>query len=213
MDTAPHIILASQSPRRRELLALMGLPFEVLTAQIDEDTAPFTDPKTYVLAMARGKAELALDTLKKRGRALAPHELLLSSDTAIAIDDEILGKPVDFADFKAMMARLSGRTHIVYSAIALYGVEDEQNGTMHSAIKLSENFVTFMTLPEGFAEYYWETGEPHDKAGGYAIQGLMAPMIEKIEGSFHAIMGLPLYELREALAELGYNYPIQIAKN
>lgn len=156
---ADFIYLASQSPRRAELLRQLGLGFEVVTAPVDESLKPGETAEDYVLRLARDKAGAALTALGRR--AVQP---VLAADTAVAVEDTILGKPRDRADGLAMLARLSGRRHRVLSAVALW-----HEGALHTALSVSH--VDFRALAPQEPAAYWETGEPADKAGAYAIQG------------------------------------------
>lgn len=183
MADTPLIYLASRSPRRRELLLQIGVHHEVVHADVDESLHPGEAPAEYVIRLALEKARAA-----RQGRPSLP---VLGADTAVVIDNEILGKPRDRDDFLAMMRRLSGHSHKVLTGVALVG-EDEES-------RLSVSKVSFRTLSEREAEAYWESGEPADKAGGYAIQGLGALFITRVEGSYSGVMGLPLFETAELL--------------
>lgn len=186
------IYLASASPRRRELLEQIGIRYRQLSIEVPEQQAEDEVAEMYVLRVALDKA--------RAGRAavgevdIAP---ILGADTAVVIDGEVLGKPRDRDDALAMLARLSGRWHQVMSAVALVGVEGEEYS------RLSVNAVQFREITSQEAEAYWESGEPTDKAGGYAIQGLAAIFIERIDGSYSAVMGLPLFETAELLKQQG----------
>jgi septum formation protein len=184
------IYLASASPRRRQLLEQLGLRFEVIPAEVDETVALGEAPADYVRRLARDKAEAGVARL---GRASSP---VLAADTAVVLDGAILGKPRDREDGLAMLARLSGRSHHVLSAVALVS-----RGKLELA--LSESRVVFRSLLPQEAEAYWETGEPRDKAGGYGIQGLGAVFLERLEGSYSGVMGLPLSETADLLRWAG----------
>lgn len=186
------ILLASKSPRRQELLKQIGIDYEVINTDIDEAVLPNEMPMHYVIRIAREKALAAQSIL---GQSVHP---ILTADTTVTINGQLLGKPNDRDDFQQMMTLLSGNTHHVLTAIALHF----QGMTL---TKLSTSSVTFAKLPLSFIDHCWQTGEPCDKAGGYAIQGLMAQYIQRIDGSYSGIMGLPLFELTEALHEIGYN--------
>lgn len=187
------ILLASKSPRRQELLKQIGIDYQVINTDIDEAVLPNEMPTHYVTRIAREKSLAAQSVL---GQSVHP---ILTADTTVTINDQLLGKPNDQDDFQQMMKLLSGTTHHVLTAIALHfkGI---------TVTKLSTSSVTFAKLPLSFIDYCWQTGEPYDKAGGYAIQGLMAQYIQRIDGSYSGIMGLPLFELTEALHEIGYNF-------
>ncbi len=187
-----QLILASASPRRRQLLSQLGVRFEVVIADIDETPHPAEAAEVYVVRMALEKARAVAC------RLAAPSVPVLGSDTSVVVDGEILGKPKDRADGLAMLARLSGRSHHVYTAVALVWGEQPQE-----ASRLSVSSVTFRTLSESDRVAYWATGEPTDKAGGYAIQGRAGAFISRLEGSFSGVMGLPLYETTELLRLCG----------
>ena len=184
-----QIYLASRSPRRSQLLAQLGLQFKVLPADIAERPGPGQAAADYVLAMARGKAQAAA--------AAAPESLpVLGADTEVVVDGEILGKPASRDQAIAMLLRLSGRSHIVYSGIALV-----HRGHCESGLSRTE--VDFGAIDPAEAAAYWESGEPADKAGGYAIQGLGAAFVRQIRGSYSGVMGLPLFETCTLLRRFG----------
>lgn len=186
----PDFYLASVSPRRRQLLEQLGLRFEVITADVDETSLPGEAPADYVLRLARSKAEAA-------ARRLGSHGVpVLAADTAVVLETAILGKPRDRADGLAMLARLSGRRHQVLSAVALW-----RDARLDTALSRSE--VGFRSISAEEARSYWESGEPADKAGGYAIQGLGAVFVERLEGSYSGVMGLPLFETAGLLQKAG----------
>jgi len=187
------ICLGSASPRRAKLLAQIGVSFEVATAEIDELPQPGEAPEVYILRMALEKAEAVL--------AKNPGLPVLAADTTVVVDGEILGKPRDEAGGLAMLARLSGRAHQALTAVALAEAGDEGR----RATRLNVNKVVFRSTTAAERLAYWRTGEPLDKAGGYGIQGHAAVFIEHLEGSFSAVMGLPLFETAELLAEFGIN--------
>jgi septum formation protein len=188
---SPVVCLASVSPRRRELLAQIGVPHIVVGADIDETAQAGESPRDYVLRMARQKAL----TIRERGETLP----VLAADTTVVLDDVIYGKPRDRDDGIAMLGRLSGRTHEVLTAVA---VADSRG----MALRLSVSTVRFRGLAPQECSAYWETGEPRDKAGGYAIQGAGAVFIESLAGSYSGVMGLPLFETAELLREAGVPY-------
>jgi septum formation protein len=187
----PLICLASVSPRRRELLAQIGVPHIVVGADIDETTQIGEAPREYVLRMARQKAL----TVRERGESLP----VLAADTTVVLDDVIYGKPRDREDGLAMLGRLSGRTHAVMTAVALA----DSRGV---AVQLSVSTVRFRDLSSQECAEYWETGEPRDKAGGYAVQGAAAVFIESLSGSYSGVMGLPLFETAGLLRAAGVPY-------
>ncbi len=166
----------------------MGLSHAVRSANVDETPRPHEAAEVYVLRMALEKARAVL----KHDAALP----VLGADTAVVVDGVILGKPCDEAEGLAMLRRLSGRRHLVLTAIAL--VEPGREAT-----RLSVSHVAFRTMSESEMRAYWNTGEPVDKAGGYGIQGYAATFIKRLEGSFSGVMGLPLFETAELLREFG----------
>jgi septum formation protein len=184
----PLIYLASASPRRSALLAQIGIAHQVAPVTVDESVAGVEAPETYVTRLAALKAE----TLWRR---LAEPERLpvLGSDTTVVVDESILGKPADEDECVRMLQRLSGRTHQVHTAVAL-------RSAAGSDVRLSVSEVTFRELSMTEMRSYWRTGEPADKAGGYAVQGRAAIFISRIAGSYSGIMGLPLFETAELLA-------------
>ncbi len=192
MNKTHDLYLASASPRRRELLEQIGVSYHRLVVDIPEVPGPDEVPEMYVLRVALEKARAGR-------RALAATDPLpvLGADTAVVIDGEVLGKPRDRTDALAMMARLSGRWHQVLSAVALVGREGEEFS------RLSVSTVLFREVRREEAEAYWQTGEPLDKAGGYAIQGRAAVFIERLEGSYSGVMGLPLFETAALLEQFG----------
>ncbi|WP_068829526.1 Maf family protein [Pseudomonas sp. BMS12] len=185
------LYLASGSPRRRELLAQIGVPFTPLIAAIDETPLPDESAHGYVERLAREKAEAGLATLGSAAEAV-----VLGADTAVVLDGRILGKPLDRADGLAMLAALAGREHQVLTAVALAGA-----GRVESRVVVSR--VAFRPLRPGEAEAYWASGEPQDKAGGYGIQGLAAVFVSQLQGSYSAVVGLPLCETAQMLGEFG----------
>lgn len=184
----PLLILASVSPRRRELLAQIGIAHLVSGADIDEAALPGETPADYVVRMACAKAR----AVRARGGELP----VLAADTTVVIDGLILAKPRDRAEGMAMLGRLSGRTHEVLTAVALASLTGV-------AFRVSASEVRLRTVSAEECAAYWETGEPRDKAGGYAIQGRGALFIEHLSGSFSGVMGLPLYETGQLLAAAG----------
>jgi septum formation protein len=195
--TAPVVILASASARRAELLQQIGVAHRVVPAQIDERRAAGEPIEDCVRRLARNKAlEVQVALAAVAGAAAAVPFAVLGADTAVVIDDDLLGKPRDRADALAMLARLSGRWHQVLSAVALASA----NG-MQCSVSRSE--VHFRALQEHECALYWDSGEPCDKAGAYAIQGLGALFIQELRGSYSGVVGLPLFETARLLAEAG----------
>jgi septum formation protein len=189
IDSPPPVLcLASVSPRRRELLSQIGVAHIVAGADIDETALPGEAPRDYVLRLAREKA-LAI---RRGGQRLA----VLGADTTVVLNGKIFGKPRDRADGIRMLSELSGRSHEVLTAIALAGSEGV-------AERLSASRVRFRNVSQEECAAYWETGEPRDKAGGYAIQGFGAVFVESLSGSYSGVMGLPLFETGELLRAAG----------
>lgn len=189
--TAPVLCLASASPRRRELLAQIDVTHIVVPAHIDESLRVGESPEVYVNRMAAEKARaVAARTDERRGLPV------LAADTSVVVDGRILGKPTSREDGIAMLLSLSGRAHEVLTAVCLVsdGFEAE---------RLSTSEVRFRAIEPREAARYWATGEPADKAGGYAVQGLGAMFVEVLRGSYSGVMGLPLFETAALLREAG----------
>lgn len=186
-----ELFLASASPRRRELLAQIAVPCVTQIASIDETPLPAEPAAVYVERLALEKARAGLRALGERTDAV-----VLGADTAVVLDGRILGKPADFAESREMLLSLSGRSHQVMTAVALVGA-----GRESSRVVTSE--VSFRTLGEAEIEAYWASGEPCDKAGSYGIQGLAAVFVNHMQGSYSAVVGLPLCETAEMLGQFG----------
>ncbi len=184
------LYLASVSPRRRELLDQIGVPYRAVGADVDETPRPGESPDAYVLRLASAKAGAV------EARLGTPAAAILGADTTVVLDGRILGKPVDAGDALSMLGALSGRTHVVLTAVALHAA-----GTQRSRLCRSE--VAFRELGDAECREYWESGEPRDKAGAYAIQGFGAVFVRELRGSYSGVMGLPLYETAELLREAG----------
>ena len=184
----PQIILASASPRRSELLKQIGISHRIMAVDIDETPFANESPLAYVERVAAEKSAACQGLLNDN----LP---VLSADTSVICDGEIMGKPIDLEHAISMLSSLSGRSHQVYSAVSLRGDNHWQ------ALSISE--VKFKPLSNQEIVAYWQTGEPCDKAGAYAIQGLASTFIESITGSFSGVMGLPLYETAQLLAKQG----------
>lgn len=193
ISSKPLILLASASPRRSALLTQIGVSHTVRPVDIDESVRPGEAPAEYVYRLARTKAEVLWD-----GLAVGDRLPVLGADTTVALGEHILGKPANSAELLQMLRRLSGRTHQVYTGVALRSERGVQ-------LRLSVSDVTFRALTDIEIIAYWETGEPADKAGGYAVQGRAAMFIERIHGSYSGIMGLPLFETAQLLEEIGWN--------
>ena len=193
----PRVILASQSPRRRELLALVGIAHEVKPADIDERYLPGETPRAHAERLAREKA----------ARIAERDAVTIGSDTIVVVDGDILGKPVDEADAARMLRRLSGRAHTVITAVAV-----DWQGRLESSVEEVE--VTFHPLSDDEIAAYIRTGEPMDKAGAYGIQGYGATIVARVDGDYFAVMGLPLQRLVRLLRRLGLRYgfgPVELA--
>ncbi len=191
----PDLYLASQSPRRRELLQQIGVNHAVIRASVPEQPASGECALDYVQRLAREKAVAGFAELQHQQLPLAP---VLGADTLGLVDGEILEKPRDKAHAHAMLRQLSGRTHEVITAIALHD-------QAHQAHRLSITRVTFRELSDAEIDAYWKTGEPQDKAGGYGIQGLGAVFVKEIHGSYSCVVGLPIEATCELLRE--FNVP------
>jgi septum formation protein len=181
------VYLASGSPRRRELLQQIGVAFQVVGAVVDETPLLDEAPSAYVLRLAAAKAQAGWHS--HRDRLDAP---VLGADTAVVLDGKILGKPKDKSDGETMLLNLSARTHEVLTAVALRSAKGLQTA-------VSRSWVTFRAIETTEASAYWDTGEPKDKAGAYAIQGRAAIFVSDLKGSYSGVMGLPLYETAELL--------------
>jgi septum formation protein len=185
------IYLASGSPRRRELLGQIGVPFEVIHAGVDEDVRSGEAAIEYVRRLAAAKADAGW-----QARNDAP---VLAADTTVVLEGGILGKPDDPQQAARMLLLLSGRTHEVLTAVAL-------RSTRGIEVRVSHSLVTFRTIGSAEAAAYWDTGEPRDKAGAYAIQGYAAVFVADLRGSYSGVMGLPLFETAELLRAAGIAY-------
>jgi septum formation protein len=185
------IYLASGSPRRRELLHQIGVSFQVIGTDLDETALQGESPLAYVSRLAQAKATVGWERSRDLGRAP-----VLAADTAVVLDGRILGKPKGLDDAMAMLLELSGRTHEVLTAVALRSSSGTEG-------KVSRSTVTFRSIDPSEARAYWETGEPSDKAGAYAIQGYAAIFISDLQGSYSGVMGLPLFETAALLEAAG----------
>src|ERR1700691_3306613 len=197
------VYLASGSPRRRALLQQIGVPFQVLGVAVDERPRLEEAALAYVTRVAAAKAAAGWRQSLLNAPGNSP---VLAADTAVVLDGRILGKPADRRDALDMLRQLSGRTHEVLTGIALVtqrGVESRH----------SRSEVTFRGISDLEAATYWDTGEPGDKAGAYAIQGRAAIFVANLSGSFSGVMGLPLYETAELLAKAGAARPRQPAQH
>ena len=188
------LYLASGSPRRRELLTQIGVPFNTISAAIDETPLANESPAAYVERLAHEKARAGCVRLLKS--ILSSTFCVLGADTAVVLDGQILGKPVDEVDAMAMLMALSGREHEVLTAIAIMDAERCETRVIRSR-------VSFRNISKQEARLYWASGEPQDKAGGYAIQGLAAVFVSGLNGSYSGVVGLPVCETAELLGHFG----------
>ncbi|MEP6687477.1 MAG: Maf family protein [Gemmatimonadales bacterium] len=188
------LILASASPRRRQLLEMLGIPIRVMPSHIPEVRRPVETPVDYVERLAREKA------------LSVPGRLVLGADTTVVARDEVLEKALDAADALRMLRKLQGRTHQVVTSVAL--VADE---TLHQATDVTN--VVFRRMDDAFLEAYIATGEPMDKAGAYGIQGYGAALVERVDGDFTGVMGLPIRLVLELLERAGRGYRFEGGRN
>jgi septum formation protein len=197
LPTLPTLVLASASPRRRELLSGLGLAFTVRPVDLDETSLPGEEPRAYVLRLAREKAAARTE----------PGELVLAADTIVVLDGDLLGKPRDEEDARRMLGRIAGREHTVLTGVALREVghagRDLRQAAVVTAVEVSRVRMAAMS-PEQIA-WYVRTGEPLDKAGSYAVQGLGALFVEEVFGNYTNVVGLPLPATYRLFAELGYD--------
>ncbi len=189
--TMPRVVLASGSPRRRDLLTLIGVPHEVHPANVDETYVSGEEPREHAERLARAKAA--------KVSGLEKDALVIGADTIVVVDEAVLGKPRDKRDASRMLSLLSGRTHVVMTAVAA-----AYAGRIMSSVEIVG--VTFRDLTGGEIDSYIATGEPMDKAGAYGIQGYGATIVRRVDGDFFAVMGLPLVKLVELMKELGLSY-------
>ncbi len=184
------LILASGSPRRRDFLNNMGISFVIQSPDVDETALENESPSQLVMRLSKLKAMSV--------SAQHPHDVVLSADTVVVIDNEILGKPSDRADAKAMIKKLSGRTHEVFTAVCVC-----QGSRCEQIMEITK--VTFAPLSDELIDLYAASGECDDKSGSYALQGIAAMLIEKVEGSVSSVVGLPACQTRELLQKFGIN--------
>jgi septum formation protein len=193
-----RLVLASASPRRAELLAAAGFTFEVRATDVDERVTAGESPQDYVQRLAIEKSAAALEMLTRDKTATVDSGvLIIGADTAVIVDDEILGKPVDDQDAARMLRRLSGRPHRVLTGVSL-------RTAGHQVAVVEETLVFFRQLAEAEVGWYLESGEGRDKAGAYAIQGLASRFIPRIEGSYSNVVGLPIAKVAELIGGLGF---------
>ena len=192
-----RVVLASASPRRRDLLTMIGIRHEVVPADIDETYLPGEPPLAHAERLAREK-----------GTAVAaryPEALTIAADTIVVIDEQVLGKPRDVVDAARMLRQLSGRTHTVFTAVAV-----ARAGRVESVVEAVT--VTFRNLTDAEIDAYIATGEPMDKAGSYGIQGFGAVIVERIDGDFFAVMGLALGRMVQLMRRLGAHYNFRMVR-
>lgn len=204
ISTDYPLIMGSQSPRRLELLKQCGIPVEVLPIEVDEAIMPGERPDAMATRLARQKGAGALYKLRQLGRA-ASGRWILCADTIVHVTGELLGKPRDDDDARRMLRLLSGRTHNVTTGFVVHGPD-----AFDAPAYAETTAVTFRTLAEAEVQRYVRTREGHDKAGGYAIQGLGGAFVERIEGSYANVVGLPIHRVVEVLLKLGAleHYPL-----
>ena len=189
--TSPRVVLASSSPRRQELLGLIGIAHTVVPADIDESVLPNEDPRVHAERLARGKALVVAER--------EPNAVVIAADTIVVVDGDILGKPRDEAGAAEMLRRLSGRGHVVFTAVAV-----ARAGQVASGVEAVD--VRFRDLRDDEIQQYIATREPMDKAGAYGIQGYGATIVERIDGDYFAVMGLALGRMVRLMESLGVEY-------
>ena len=201
---SPVLYLASQSPRRVELLQQLGLQFEKLCLDVDEARNSGELPEDFVGRLGFDKAAAGYRALIDQSMSPSPTMPLavLGADTIVVCDDDILGKPSGEADAEQMLQLLSGRTHSVYTSVTVISGDLSGEYSTHSIT--SKTQVTFRTIKPEEVKWYWQSGEPMDKAGAYGIQGLGAIFVSRIEGSYSGVVGLPLFETSQLLSKLGF---------
>jgi septum formation protein len=197
MSTPLRFVLASSSPRRTELLRLIRIDHEVRPAHIDETQRAGESPRSYAERLAREKAQAVAED--------HPDAVVIGADTIVVVDGNVLGKPADARDAAAMLRRISGRVHVVDTAVAVV-----RNGSVTSAVE--EVDVTFRALSDAEIERYIATGEPMDKAGAYGIQGYGATIVQRVSGDYFAVMGLPLGLLVRLLRDVGIVYDFGVLR-
>jgi nucleoside triphosphate pyrophosphatase len=189
--STPRVVLASSSPRRRELLTLIGITHTVAPADIDESVLPGEDPRAHAERLARDKATVVATR--------EPNAVIIAADTIVVIDGDILGKPRDDAAAAVMLRRLAGRAHVVYTAVAV-----ARGNEITSGVEAVD--VRFRELTDDEIARYIATREPMDKAGAYGIQGFGATIVERIDGDYFAVMGLALGRMVRLMESLGVMY-------
>lgn len=189
------LVLASSSPRRQELIRGLGLPYEIIVSDVDEDTEPGMTPSRIVEELSRRKANAVYERCKEAGKIR--QGIVIGSDTIVVLDGEVLGKPVDEEDSLRMLLSLQGRSHQVYSGVACMDLESGEERISHHVTN-----VHMKSLSKEQILRYIQTGEPKDKAGSYAIQGLGATIVDRIEGDYFTVVGLPMSLLSDLLGQL-----------
>jgi septum formation protein len=197
------LVLASSSPRRQQLLSLMGLPFTTANTNLDEKVIADELPQNYVNRLACGKAVAVWNRLASAGGD-SGKVVILGADTCVVANGEILGKPHDFADARRILHLLANRWHQVYTAVCVVTGSTKSKSIIDQVSLVVTSRVKFRELADSEIEWYWQSGEPQDKAGAYAVQGIGGIFIERIEGSYSAIVGLPLCETAELLSRAGF---------
>ena len=180
------LILASASPRRKELLELLNIPFSIVVSDVDESVSEHLTPKEVVMELSRRKARAVFEQVKEG--------IVIGSDTIVVVDGEILNKPVDSIDARRMLRKLSGNTHSVFTGVTF--INEEKEHTFYE-----ETIVTFWELSDADICAYIETKEPFDKAGAYGIQGFGATLVKKVEGEYATVVGLPIARLKQELRQ------------
>lgn len=206
----PALVLASSSPRRHQLLSLTGLEFAIFKGSVDERINPDESAQKYVSRLAAVKAEAALQSLvctkNESCQQSQPGKMVfLGADTTVVSGKEILGKPADFDDARRMLGLLDNRWHQVYTGVCLLIKSPGSGQSVRALSTVVGSKVKFRRLADREIQWYWQTGEPVDKAGAYAVQGMGGIFIEKIEGSYSAVVGLPLCETVELLRHAGFS--------
>ena len=194
----PQIYLASQSPRRRALIEQLGIHYQTLNVEVDESPRFGEAPADFVTRLAKEKACVGWQMVAEQSIPV------VGADTCIVLDQEIIGKPKNREQGIRLLSRYSGRAHQVITGVAMVGPDaGKQDADMVQHVRVNTSTVTFRTITDDECERYWQTGEPMGKAGGYAIQGKAAVFIEKLEGSYSGVMGLPLFEFAELISMFG----------
>ncbi|MBR0086066.1 MAG: septum formation protein Maf [Lachnospiraceae bacterium] len=199
------VILASGSPRRHEILEMAGVEHVVMPASCDESAVKETDPKKLVYELSRLKAYACLDAIIDKRKFMPAFDkgyVILASDTVVAIDGEILGKPASGADAFKMIKELQGRIHHVYTGVTLLPPEDAENDREAGITFVEATEVKVAPMTDDEIEAYVKTGEPMDKAGAYAIQGIFCKFVESINGDYYTVMGLPIAKVYSELKKI-----------